>query len=73
MMMDYMLWPWFQRFPLLHERGFIFNNDNELPKLAAWMTLMASNDAVKKTNVSITSLKKFYDDYYQGVSNYDIE
>ena len=72
-MIDYMFWPWFERFPLLAESGFQFNADGKLPKLAAWIKEMEANEAVQKIRVPIETMKKFFEGYRQGKPEYDFE
>jgi pyrimidodiazepine synthase len=72
-MIDYMLWPWFERFSLLIDYDFTFNNDGQFPKLAAWMTLMEADDVVQKVRVPFTSMKTFMAGYLQGKPDYDCE
>jgi glutathione S-transferase len=71
-MVDYMLWPWFERFPLLSDAGFEFNVDGKLPKLAAWIEAMEADEAVQKVKVPIEISKKFMETYRQGAPEYDI-
>ena len=71
-MVDYMLWPWFERFPLLSNAGFEFNADGKFPKLAAWIDAMEADDAVQKVKVPIEISKKFMETYRQGAPEYDI-
>jgi pyrimidodiazepine synthase len=72
-MVDYMLWPWFERFPLLNEKGFILNTDGKHPKLAAWIRTMENDKNVQQIKVPEAVLKKFMDGYVQGKPEYDIE
>jgi glutathione S-transferase len=72
-MLDYMIWPIFHRFPMIKEHGFLFNDNGEFPKLAAWVEAMKADRAVQQTDIPLPELKRFYDGYFQGVSNYDFE
>jgi len=72
-MVDYMLWPWFERLPLLSEAGFEFNADGQFPKLAAWIEAMEANENVQKVKNPIEITKKFMDGYRQGKPEYDFE
>jgi hypothetical protein len=72
-MVDYMLWPWFERFPLLIDYGFEFNADGNFPKLAAWIEAMEGNENVQKIKVPTEISKKFFDTYKQGKPQYDFE
>ena len=72
-MVDYMLWPWFERLPLLSEAGFEFNADGKLPKLAAWIKSMEGNEVVQKVKVPTELSKKFMEGYKNGKPEYDFE
>jgi pyrimidodiazepine synthase len=72
-MVDYMLWPWFERIPSLTETGFVLNGDGKQPKLAAWLKAMQTNEAVQKTKVPDEIQKKFYATVKQGKTDYDAE
>lgn len=72
-MVDYMLWPWFERLPLLVESGYTFNADGRFPKLAAWIQSMEGNENVQKVKVPLETMKKFMDGYKQGKPEYDLE
>jgi hypothetical protein len=65
-MVDYMLWPWFERLPLLVDAGFTLNADGKTPKLAAWVKTMEANDVVKKIKVPTELQKKFMEGYRNG-------
>lgn len=71
-MVDYMLWPWFERLPLLSEAGFKFNADGQFPKLAAWIEAMEADENVQQIQVPIEVTKKFMQGYRQGTPEYDI-
>lgn len=71
-MVDYMLWPWFERFPLLSDAGFQFNADGNLPKLAAWIDAMEADANVQKIKVPLEATRKFMEGYRQGTPEYDI-
>lgn len=50
LMVDYMIWPWFERFgslPVLHGSEAKLPTD-KIPKLIEWITLMKDQEAVKK-------------------------
>ncbi len=72
-MVDYMLWPWFERAPLLADAGYELNSDGRFPKLAAWVKAMEANEAVQKIKVPNETVKKFMDGYKQGKPEYDLE
>ena len=72
-MVDYMLWPWFERFSLLNEINFDFNANENFPKLATWIKTMNINENVQKVKIPIEITKKFMNSYRQGKPEYDIE
>jgi len=72
-MIDYMLWPWFERLPLLVETGFQFNADGQFPKLAAWVQAMQANENVKRVEIPTEVLKKFLETYKTGQPVYDFD
>lgn len=71
-MVDYMLWPWFERMPLLIDAGFQFNANGQFPKLAAWVEAMEADENVQKIKVPMDITKKFMEGYRQGTPEYDI-
>jgi glutathione S-transferase len=72
-MVDYMIWPWFERLVLLSDFGYVLNADGKLPKLAAWVKAMLANEAVKKIKVPEETMKKFAKTARDGKADYDIE
>jgi len=72
-MIDYMLWPWFERLPLLADAGFQFNADGKFPKLAAYIEAMQANENVQKVKVPDEISKRFMETYRQGKAEYDFE
>lgn len=72
-MVDYMIWPWFERFPRLANRGFVFNGDGSFPKLQAWVERMLADAAVQKAKITETALQKYIDAYSTGKPIYDVE
>jgi glutathione S-transferase len=72
-MTDYMLWPWFERFPILKSHGFVLNDDGKLPKLAAWVQAMESDEAVTSIKIPEKSIQLFIESVQQNQNNYDIE
>lgn len=72
-MVDYMLWPWFERLPLLRDYGFQLNSDGKFPKLAEWVKTMSANENVQKIKVPIELTKRFMDGFRVGKPDYDIE
>ncbi len=72
-MVDYMLWPWFERLALLSDAGYVLNADGNLPKLAAWVNEMQADEAVQKVKVPEAIVRKFRATAQQGNTDYDIE
>ncbi|CAF1565883.1 unnamed protein product, partial [Adineta steineri] len=72
-MIDYMLWPWFERFPFLSDGNFEFNSDGNFPKLAAWVNGMEANEAVQKVKVPAELAKKFLEGYSQERPQFDFD
>jgi glutathione S-transferase len=72
-MVDYMLWPWFERLALLSDAGFVLNADGKLPKLAAWVNEMQADEAVQKVKVPEATMRRFGATARQGNADYDIE
>jgi len=71
-MIDYMLWPWFERLPLLKERGFDFDEEKkQFPKLSAWIAAMNSSKPVKDIQIPLEKTKRFMEGYRQGQPVYD--
>ena len=71
-MVDYMIWPWFERLPILSDIGYVFNADGKFPKLAAWIEAMQADEAVKKIQVPIELATKYLQSYRKGAPEYDI-
>ncbi|CAF1446117.1 unnamed protein product [Adineta steineri] len=72
-MFDFMIWPWFERFPVISESGFVLNADGKLPKLAKWVEAMKANEVVQKVKVPEEMMKKFFNTVREGKADYDIE
>ncbi|CAF1513581.1 unnamed protein product, partial [Adineta steineri] len=72
-MFDFMIWPWFERFPVISESGFVLNADGKLPKLAKWVEAMKANEVVQKVKVPEEIMKKFFNTVREGKADYDIE
>jgi len=73
-MLDYMMWPWMERLPLLNEKGFDINNERkQFPKLFSWIESMNSLKAVKDIQVPTEKQREFMASYKQGKPNYDLE
>ena len=66
-MLDYMVWPWFERLPLMHTLSADVH-----PNLTSWFNLMQNDSAVKETVISEENHAKFYEGYKNGHADYDI-
>ncbi|CAF1200712.1 unnamed protein product, partial [Didymodactylos carnosus] len=71
-MVDYMMWPWFERLPLLADAGFTLDS-NQFPKLASWIKSMENVKAVKECKVPEDIMRKFMQSYKDGKPVYDFE
>uniref|UniRef100_A0A3Q3WD78 Glutathione S-transferase omega n=1 Tax=Mola mola TaxID=94237 RepID=A0A3Q3WD78_MOLML len=66
-MIDYMMWPWFERLELFELKHFL----NGTPELSKWTERMLEDPAVKATMHSVDTCKAFYKTYIEGKPNYD--
>lgn len=66
-MIDFMLWPWFERFSLISQKvPTLTLSDNSNPKLYAWIKVMMQQPAVKETYFDPETHSKFYQLYLEG-------
>jgi len=75
-MLDYMIWPWFERLPVIKLfkacQGFDFDGmKKEAPLLESWRQAMKEDSAVKATFLSPQIHMKFIENYFGGKPNYD--
>lgn len=71
-MVDYMIWPWFERFAFLKLAiEYEFSSDR-FPKLTAWMERMKQLSEVQETASNIEYLMEFHKSYQENKPNYDI-
>jgi hypothetical protein len=75
-MLDYMIWPWFERAPVLKV---LFPNlydyesaKQEHPRLESWRQAMKEDPAVKEFYLSVDIHLKFMQSHMEGSPNYDI-
>ncbi|XP_067909304.1 glutathione S-transferase omega-1-like [Heterodontus francisci] len=61
-MIDYLLWPWFERLEALLLSKFL----DQTPTLKRWMQEMQKDPAVKATAADIEAYRGFYELYAQG-------
>lgn len=60
-MIDYMLWPWVERFPAIEDKGFVLNANGQFPKFAGWVQAMKADPVVKNVKLPEEKVKKFID------------
>lgn len=65
-MLDFMVWPWFERLPLVYKLSV-----DAHPNLTNWINLMQNEPAVKETALSTENHLKFYEGYRNGQADYD--
>ncbi|XP_054274863.1 pyrimidodiazepine synthase-like [Macrosteles quadrilineatus] len=73
-MVDYMIWPWFERmemFKFLHGDKFVLPED-KLPKLTNWVASMKMDEAVKKYLVKPEVHAAFMRTHHSGTPDFDI-
>ncbi|KAJ3609887.1 hypothetical protein NHX12_021981 [Muraenolepis orangiensis] len=66
-MIDYMMWPWFERLELLELKHCMDGS----PALQKWTECMLEDPTVKDTKHSLDTYKAFYKTYMEGKPNYD--
>ncbi len=72
-MVDYMIWPWFERFPVLKDFGNFEFDCKKFPKLAAWIERMKQLPAVQEVIIKPETYLKFFQGYLAGSVDYDFE
>ena len=71
-MLDYHIFPWFERFPFLKEKRDCNILEN-CPKLRQWFESMAQDAGVKTTMFDTETHLKFYDMYIAGEQGWDLK
>lgn len=71
--MDFYIWPWFERFPLLEDNGYTGLSAEVYPKLHQWVEDMKALPAVKESYMDISVHKEFYKSFMAGAPKYDLE
>lgn len=66
-MIDYMMWPWFERLELMELKQCLGGT----PELKKWTERMTEDAAVKACMHSVETYKAFYKSYQEGKPNYD--
>ncbi|EDV96329.1 pyrimidodiazepine synthase [Drosophila grimshawi] len=73
-MVDYMIWPWFERFPALKlvlPEKYELDKDR-YAKLLEWIELVAQDEAIKQTALASEMHAKFIATRQEGTPNYDV-
>jgi len=70
-MVDYMIWPWMERIPLLKFRGFELDQDR-YPKLVEWSTRMIADSAVNVHYLPAEFHAKYWQTRIAGAADYDM-
>lgn len=71
-MIDFIIWPWFERMPVMKEKTNYNLDSSKFPKLNAWVKRMQEQSSVKKIMHSPASLSKFFKGYPSNV-DYEFE
>uniref|UniRef100_A0A8C1XKE6 Glutathione S-transferase omega n=1 Tax=Cyprinus carpio TaxID=7962 RepID=A0A8C1XKE6_CYPCA len=78
MMIDYMMWPWFERMEMMdlnntHADNFFILSSclDGTPQLKKWTEHMLEDPPVKATVFSTDNYKVFYKSYMEGTPDYD--
>jgi glutathione S-transferase len=74
MFVDYMIWPWFERIPILGDFSSFKWNENRFAKLTQWIERMKQTEAVKQCLISPKAFSAFFRPYVSGGPiDYDID
>ncbi|XP_056022548.1 glutathione S-transferase omega-1 isoform X2 [Ostrea edulis] len=72
-MVDYMIWPWFERFPAMEQLvNQTFLTDGSKTNLAAYVNRMSDIPAVQKCRLPVDNHLKFYQSVKNGAADYDV-
>ena len=72
MMVDYHIWPWYERIPALEEiTGLEFIPKDRFPKLNRWMEAMLRNPAVQDSWLPKELHIDFFVSFATGTPHYD--
>ncbi|KAH8326837.1 hypothetical protein KR067_006795 [Drosophila pandora] len=69
---DYMIWPWFERFPSMKINSQYELDEKQFGKLLKWRDLVAQDEAVKKTALDVQLHAEFQKSKTLGKPQYDI-
>ena len=71
-MVDYCIWPWFERFSFLKLLVDFELDVKRFPKIKSWIDRMKQLPAVKETATNIDDLNEFHKSFVAGHPDYDI-
>lgn len=72
-MIDYMMWPWLQRLPLVRQFDPVFEaSSSDLSELSAWSERMQALPAVQETDINQEIYATFFKQYLEGNPPYDL-
>ena len=72
MMVDYHMWPWFERLPALQQiTGDVIVDPQLFPKMSRWMAAMLEEPAVRESWLPTSLHLQFFVSFATGTPNYD--
>ena len=71
-MVDYSIWPWFERLEFLKQAIEYEFDESKFPKLSAWIKKMKKEPAVVETATNLNDLVEFHKSFTAGHPDYDI-
>lgn len=71
-MVDFMIWPWFERLPILKSAINFDINAEKFPKMTAWVNRMQELPTIKKIWIKPESYIKYFSGYPSNL-DYDFE
>ncbi len=66
-MVDFYVWPWFERLPVLQASGYAGLQSNTFPKLCHWMEDMKALPAVKQSYIEPEGHVQFFKSYLADI------
>jgi len=79
-MLDFVIWPWMERFPASRKLGATGLPTGEMPPpppeiqhIHQWCMRMQAHETVKKVAISTENHIKFFQSYFSGAPDYDME
>ena len=70
-LVDYHMWPWFERLPTLEEMSGGLDPLQDCPKLRGWVKNMLNTEPVKQTQMPIHLHTEFLQSFATGYPAYD--